>query len=139
MSGKTMDKKLKTKWLRALRSGKYKQAIGGLTSVNTNTGKVIGHCCIGVLCKVADVFEQKLKYNNVDRCYDGNLMYGRGDTSDTAFLPQGAAYRLGLTSEMQDLLAKMNDGVVKHTVKGRRKSHTFKSIADFIETRIKAA
>lgn len=48
-----MDKKLKAKWLRALRSGKYLQVRGTLQGVRLD-GK-IGNCCLGVLCKVAKV------------------------------------------------------------------------------------
>lgn len=40
---KFMKKSIKTKWLKALRSGKYKQGIGRLNK----DGKM---CCLGVLC-----------------------------------------------------------------------------------------
>lgn len=41
-----MDAELKGKWVKALRSGKYKQGKGVLC----DRGK---HCCLGVLCRVA--------------------------------------------------------------------------------------
>ena len=42
-----MNPKIKTKWLKALRSGKYQQAEGTLKVVDAN-GK--SYCCLGVLC-----------------------------------------------------------------------------------------
>ena len=42
-----MDSNLKQKWVRALRSGKYTQAIGQLKTED-------GFCCLGVLCDVYD-------------------------------------------------------------------------------------
>lgn len=46
-----MDKKLKTKWIKALRSGKYKQCRTILTD-----GK--GYCCIGVLGEISGDVDQ---------------------------------------------------------------------------------
>lgn len=42
-----MNRKVKTKWLKALRSGKYKQARQGLCFENQNGQK--SFCCLGVL------------------------------------------------------------------------------------------
>lgn len=44
-----MDPVLKKKWVRALRSGRYKQ---GRNALRTHLGS---YCCLGVLCKVAKV------------------------------------------------------------------------------------
>lgn len=43
-----MDPEVKTKWLAALRSGKYPQGVGKLRRKDGNQ-----HCCLGVLCEVA--------------------------------------------------------------------------------------
>lgn len=43
-----MNKKLKKEWIKALRSGKYKQARGKL-----RVGRA--YCCLGVLCKVGGI------------------------------------------------------------------------------------
>ena len=40
-----MNKKVKAKWLEALRSGEYKQTTSTLMNPTTN-----GYCCLGVLC-----------------------------------------------------------------------------------------
>ena len=42
-----MDKKIKKKWLKALRSGKYKQGMGTLRIEDR-------FCCLGVLCDLLD-------------------------------------------------------------------------------------
>jgi hypothetical protein len=76
-----MDAQLKAKWVKALRSGKYKQARGRLK--NPRTG---GFCCIGVGMLLIDK-----KYDLVD-----------GITSN-------AARRLGLTDDEQSKLVDMND------------------------------
>lgn len=44
-----MDKKLKDKWVKALRSGNYKQGKNKLRSLEDNC-----FCCLGVLCDVID-------------------------------------------------------------------------------------
>jgi len=43
-----MDKKLKAKWVKALASGRYKQANGVLYDSGEK-----GFCCLGVLCRVS--------------------------------------------------------------------------------------
>ena len=45
-----MDKELRELWLEALRSGKYAQGRSVLYHNDTNR-----YCCLGVLCKVANV------------------------------------------------------------------------------------
>ena len=45
-----MNATIKAKWVEALRSGKYKQGIGRLYRPESNE-----YCCLGVLCRVADV------------------------------------------------------------------------------------
>ncbi len=42
-----MKKNIATKWVKALRSGKYKQGYGRLHDAETK-----GYCCLGVLCKM---------------------------------------------------------------------------------------
>jgi len=51
-----MEKKTAMKWVKALRSGKFKQKAGTLVSVEENhegeTEKILGYCCLGVLGEV---------------------------------------------------------------------------------------
>lgn len=46
-----MNKRIKKKWLKALRSGEYKQTTGGLREVNLDE-ETMGFCCLGVLCNI---------------------------------------------------------------------------------------
>ena len=43
-----MNRSIKTKWLKTLRSGKYSQGFGQLKSAD-------GYCCLGVLCEAMEV------------------------------------------------------------------------------------
>lgn len=45
---------VKTKWLEALRSGKYTQTQGVLRRDKPADRRSAGHCCLGVLCDVID-------------------------------------------------------------------------------------
>jgi hypothetical protein len=48
-----MNKRLKTKWVKALRSGKYSQARGTLKNFNLVGGeKFTSYCCLGVLKEI---------------------------------------------------------------------------------------
>ncbi len=85
----TLTKKLKTRWIKALRSGKYKQTTGSLKDCT-------GFCCLGVLCDLVD------KTNWREGQY-GEFSYG---TSKTGYMP----YRMGILGRAtQKQLAEMND------------------------------
>ena len=58
-----MTKRLKARWIAALRSGKYTQGQGHLRQKDDSLGSKTGlsYCCLGVLCEVA-----KVKYNGDD-------------------------------------------------------------------------
>ncbi len=62
-----MNKKLAMKWVKALRSGRYKQATGVLVKTDHDSAhgpsiedKVLGHCCLGVLAEVCGIDREKL-------------------------------------------------------------------------------
>ena len=87
-----MDRKIKAKWLAALRSRKFKQTTGQLhRSLDSN--EVVdgqaepGHCCLGVLNEI---------------CHLGAAPNAGGFTS----VELG---RIGLDKEAQDHLINMND------------------------------
>lgn len=77
-----MDKKIKKKWVAALRSGKYEQ---GTTLLYDQTTK--SFCCLGVLCKVQGVKNQTI----------------------SGFCYPKTEYRAGLMSTDVDVLAEAND------------------------------
>lgn len=75
-----MKKTVKKKWLKALRSGEYKQGKWQLQTP-ASEGTVASFCCLGVLCELAVaegvIPPPKLNTEN-DKMYYGN---GDGDTS----------------------------------------------------------
>ena len=53
-----MRKEVMVKWVKALRSGKFKQGQGTLKQFNSKG--VAQHCCLGVLC---ELYNQEMKKN----------------------------------------------------------------------------
>jgi len=52
-----MNKRIKTKWVKALRSGKYKKGVGQLAQTFYDKENMFHHetfCCLGVLCDLYD-------------------------------------------------------------------------------------
>lgn len=79
-----MDKQIKTKWVKALRSGRYKQGDGVLYADDKT------YCCLGVLCAVQGVSRAKMA--------DASVQYAHA-------LNKSA----GLTKRSQHFLVKCND------------------------------
>lgn len=102
-----MDKKLKTKWLRALRSGKYKQARGAM---RVRDGKTVLYCCLGVLRLIISPTSRAMASCSEHLCLTH-------------------AEKADLSMQEMEHLAHMNDGV---EVKGI-KQHSFREIALYIE------
>ena len=107
-----MDKKLKRKWVKALRSGQYDQATGKLCVNGT------AFCCLGVLCDIQGAYWDEDEF----RTWRPILPSGR--VAEKAVLPP-RAYSAGLTAEQTDVLIEMND-----------EGESFKKIADWIETNL---
>lgn len=115
-----MPKKLKAKWLKALRSGEYGQAKGRLTD-----GKG-GFCCLGVLqhvasggkCEVWDEPDAKFMSAPTPKWYRENNIL------DMHF------------SEIEGHLMKMNDGVYNTYTSTRARGKSFKTIANYIEKNV---
>jgi hypothetical protein len=62
-----MKKEVAKKWVKALRSGKYKQGDGCLKQTDTKKNKTY-HCCLGVLCELYNeqmTKSKKKKLNDV--------------------------------------------------------------------------
>lgn len=98
-----MDKKLKTKWVKALRSGKYRQTNGVLKDK-------AGFCCLGVLRDVANPADER-------------------EHADEYLLSPEQCEEFGIAISKQKILADLNDGNEK---KGIPK-HSFREIANYIE------
>lgn len=118
---KQMDSELKTKWLKALRGGGYRQGFGSLRQRSEDDGK-LNYCCLGVLANVAgerwvDSWGDKSSYGiPID-----------GDDNDmTNLLPDKVLKKVGMTPRAQSRLAAMNDG-------DDCRRHSFRQIADWID------
>lgn len=114
-----MDAKLKVKWLKALRSGRYKQG----DSYLKNDGKF---CCLGVLAQI-----QGAKWVANAPVIGGEIA-SPADTNATELWPRFAG---GLRKKTQDVLAAMNDGAGRYGAEGKG-SWSFKQIAAYIEKRL---
>lgn len=103
-----MDKKTKAKWLKALRSGKYKQIDASLR-VYDFTSHSYSYCCLGVLREVAN---------------GGASKSSLGEYLGTKFCQRiGLEPKRDVPSDgIQDTLCKMNDRGI-----------AFSEIADYIE------
>ena len=106
-----MNPEIKTKWLEALRSGKYKQGVRVLRSIHDD------YCCLGVLC---DLIAPE-KWVKPDY---GNSMFFRSNYGDkkSHFPPDEVRNAAGLSLENGDTLAAKNDD-----------GQSFEQIAKFIE------
>lgn len=121
-----MQKDLKTKWVTALRSGKYKQ---GKEQLRINNGeKQDCFCCLGVLW---DIDEEK------EWVLDGGIDWAAKSDSGmmcAADLPYGYSRKIGLNKH-RTTLVEMNDGIEGEEGSGKR-SYTFNEIADWIEENV---
>jgi hypothetical protein len=84
-----MKKVIRDKWVKALRSGKFKQGDGQLMQDHGPDDQ--RYCCLGVLCKITG------NANNRDMCQ--GFPKDDGKTEDFC----------GLTAVLQSRLAEMND------------------------------
>lgn len=124
-----MKEKVMKKWVRALRSGKYKQGEGCLKQTSK---KKTYHCCLGVLCELynSDMKKNKKKRLNETKHTGGMFKFD----NNAECLPKVVVKWAGLETNAghfsgestknspYDSLVMMNDLGVK-----------FKTIADAIE------
>lgn len=130
-----MKKEIAKKWVKALRSGKYKQGKGYLKQFNSKNE--VRHCCLGVLC---ELYNETMKKNHKKTLYIEEM---EGNASGTSFvrfdlvdggLPKtvrkwaGIINPLGefvIDDERSECLADLND-------RGKK----FSTIADIIENNV---
>lgn len=122
-----MDPELKTKWVKALRSGRYKQTQQQLKSIE---GGKPYYCCLGVLCTVS----REGKWNDhADGFYLCDVpRYELKDGSGVEFdlklkdtLRNKPKVLFGLNVATNNKLVKMNDD-----------GASFQAISDWIETHL---
>jgi hypothetical protein len=127
-----MDKEIAIEWVKALRSGKYRQTRYRLCKILNPSldGKCEHyHCCLGVLLEVCkSIFpgsiDMKLATDNSYQCtFNGDkYLSGEGDDLSASYLPRSLANKIGLGDRQQDY-ANLND----------TKALTFEDIANEIE------
>lgn len=103
-----MQRIAKAKWIKALKSDKYRQGKGYLKKKN-KSGDF--HCCLGVLCEVMGIDSELVGRDD---------FYHFGEV--TAQLPHDLRLELEIPASQQCQLVNMNDQGVK-----------FDAIADWIE------
>ena len=97
-----MKKVWATKWVKALRSGEYKQTKGVLYN-----GK--GYCCLGVLCKITG---EEFTYSKEKNRY---CVRGGGSNLESVLLPLHVINKVGMKScsglwlRHEDSLSELND------------------------------
>lgn len=122
---------LQREWVRALRSGDFKQTQGILVCVphNANSGDVLPCCCLGVACLVAEANGVPLKFEEMGGC----LNVWSGQERCTTSPPSAVVDLLRLTDTAGSFEAGHNlDGCVS-LMGANDHGKTFKQIADFVE------
>jgi len=111
-----ISKKLARQWVKALRSGEYKQGVDDLCSISLE-GKeqTAEYCCLGVLCEVENGEDFWIKSDRYSsrlrpRGSDSTSYYGNHILSD----------------DLVDKLVNMNDS-----------GDSFKKIASYIEKKLR--
>lgn len=119
---------VKKKWLKALRSGKYKQTKGTLCD-----GK--GYCCLGVLEQVTEGRIEEDPYEEFGVATEPSVNFWQriGAKVDTQ-------YSCDVHDKQVAQLMKMNDGMKWYdTTKGKMvetRKRSFNKIADWIEKHV---
>jgi hypothetical protein len=113
-----MNPEVKAEWVKALRSGEYKQTKNLLHKVGG------GFCCLGVLCELA-VKAGVIPAASRDKDDDPSAWFYEGEESVTPGRVDRWAGITGADSGTVDGLVAANDGGIK-----------FPAIADMIEERL---
>lgn len=119
----TLPKKFKTDWIKALRSGNYKQGSGALASEHEYTTKT-SYCCLGVACDVAgEDIAQFIDEEWITNDYVANAFT----------LVPTELHGEGEDNILVEKLSMMNDAKDKYQLH----EHNFLDIAEWIETNVK--
>jgi len=132
-----MKKEIAKKWIKALRSGKYKQGKVYLKQLNSKNEP--RHCCLGVLC---ELYDQQMKKNHKKTLFTEHMIDSETDAEFVSFnkhdggLPKLVREWAGITSPLGEFindkdrveyLADLNDDGKK-----------FSTIADIIEKNVES-
>lgn len=109
------DEEFRKEWIKALRSGDYKQGESYLRDEDR-------YCCIGVACDIHPEIRWKEELLTVGSLWNavtsGDEYNGSGQLSDP--------YLIGLSDDAQDVLIALND----------EEGFTFSEIADVLEAKL---
>jgi hypothetical protein len=110
---------LRQKWIKALRSKRYKQGQGELAiKLSRNRGEK--NCCLGVVCRVARLDQKGVAWR-------GNSTLSDLDAYEHGIDGYKLLDELGLSPSQETKLIQMNDGY------GDLHEHSFEEIADWLE------
>ena len=104
-----MKKEVAKKWVKALRSGKYKQGDGCLKQTNLKKNKTY-HCCLGVLCELYNEQMSKSKKRKLSDTVDKHGLHSFD--KDIEVLPNSVKEWAGLfgkTGKFTDVVPSNND------------------------------
>lgn len=119
-----MDKALAEKWVKALRSGKYRQTIGTLKrGVSVDTDKP-SYCCLGVLA-VSCTKELRAAGVSVYIRPDEVVVGTAPDTRAAETFYPSVAERIGLDVGFMSELIRWNDREVEFSVIAERIEHRY--------------
>jgi hypothetical protein len=119
-----LPKKVKAKWLKALRSGEYKQAKGTLHDPETG-----GFCCLGVL-------EHVCMNGEVEADDNGFFVTPSKKFYDYIGAEVNTIADIYIVDRHTTILTGMNDGLESHLCEKRKPSRKFTTIANWIEKNI---
>jgi hypothetical protein len=131
-----MKKRIKDKWVNALRSGEYKQGRNALMKMGDD-GKPAGYCCLGVLC---DLYANSKEGKEIGAKWEpSGYLNEQRFLGTTTYLPARVMDWAGLEtsnplipkgrSGNKTSLAQLNDGEDAEHIGAK----TFKQIATVIE------
>jgi hypothetical protein len=133
-----MKKDIAKKWVKALRSGKYKQGKSFLKQFNSKGQPK--HCCLGVLCELYNDTMKKnhkrtisVKFHDDSHLYYGYVKFANKDGSLPAVVRKWA----GIKNEMGTF--SYTERIFKHTKCLADLNDTgkkFSTIADIIENNV---
>jgi hypothetical protein len=127
-----MDKKIKARWVKALRSGEYKQGTGYLAKKRGSEAR--RYCCLGVLCELAvksGVAERVEDHTGFDeRGYRGK---GNQDEFRETSLPPRSVVEWAGLERSNPLLGGQNTSDHNDGTGTITRPKSFDEIADLIE------
>lgn len=119
-----MKKSIMQKWVKALRSGKYKQAKGALSSP-----RGASHCCLGVLCDITK--------KETGGEWNGQYFRKDGNRGSRGYLPKFVRDFVGMKSINGTLPFDYFERKTSLAAENDEGGTGFKRIADIIEANYK--